>query len=327
MFETMRTLCAESIKQKVWALEDEFCVIDDDWEDAYGSAAALILELHKNPNSSASSGWETIRDEIAPMVKTLNYFSLPTILIIAFKMCKQLGDPRVRHVAADFLRGCLEIARAESARSPRHASLAGLLQGLYHVAEQHSDLESLADMLQLTIPCYIGLVNNHGSSESATALSLLSLYHVQLKSDELWLESTLSKILRLLKRAEAAKGEDHKATIEIMGLAIMVLQGIKQQGKKLAQLCCTMRIRMNRQLSRIPAGNPDRAYFLDRLLDGYHLEIRQAQEDGEDEYAATLEKEYRRLEVEHGKEKDGYAKILDLELKGLTSQLEGTSLS
>jgi hypothetical protein len=326
MFENMRALCVECIQQKqpnIWALEDEFCVLDDDWEDGYGSAAALIFELVENPESP--SGWETIRDDIAPMVKTLNYFSLPTILIIAFKMCKRLVDPRARRAVGDFLSGCLHIARAESLTSPRHVPLANILQGLNYVAQQHDDTEGLADMLQLIIPCYIQLVNNHGNSESATALSLLSFYHVQLESDELWLESTFGKLSRLLERAEAARGRDDKATIEIMGLAIMVLQKTKKE-KELKQLCSKMRLRISRRLSSMPRDHPDRMYFLDRLLDGYHLDIRLAQQDGEDEYAAELKREYERLEAENEKEKDGYGKILDLEVKKLTSQLEGTSL-
>ncbi|GAB1315919.1 hypothetical protein MFIFM68171_06129 [Madurella fahalii] len=326
LFENMCTLCVEGIQQKqanIWALEDEFRVFDDDWEDAYGSAAALILELANNPDSP--SGWDTLREDIAPMVKTLNYFSFPTILIIAFKMSNKLVDPKVRHTMGDFLSGCLGIARAESVTSSRHVALANLLEGLNHAAEQHDNIESLVKVI---ISCYIHLANNCDTSVKsggATALSLLSFYHVQLGFDEPWLEGTLDKIMKLLKRAEADRGEDDKATIEIMGLAIMVLQKTKQE-KTLQHMCAQMRLRINRQLDNLPRDDPDHRYFLDRLLDAHHLEFRLAQEDGADELAAALKNEYARLEAKHEKEKDGYGKVLDLEVKELTSKLDRTSM-
>ena len=331
MFDNMRSLCVESVQQTqpgIWSLGDDFCVADDDWEDAYGSAADLIDELAEKPDSTV--GWDTIRPAVTPMVETLNYFSLPTILIIAFKMCKRLVDPKVRRVVGDFLGGCLEIARAASQTSSRHVSLASILQGLSQIAQQQQqqqedDLDSLADILELTIPCYIQLVNNQGNSESATALSLLTFYHVQLGSDRLWLDSTLGKIMALLERAEAARGQEHKATIEIMGLAIMVLQRTEHD-KMLKQLASKMRLRTSNRLRELPRNHPDHLYFLHRLLDVYHLEIRLTKKDGDAEYVDELKREYERLQAEHQKEKDGYAKILDREVEGLASQLQGTSL-
>jgi hypothetical protein len=328
MLDNIRAICEASIAERrsdIWALDDEFRIIDDDWEGAYGSAAALVVELSKNPDSPA--GWETIRDEVAPMVRALNYFSLPTILIIAFRMCK-LENSRVRSkTAGDFLRGCCDLARAEAAASTRHAPLAKLLQGLYDVSQ--SDMDCLADMLELTIPCYIQLVNTYGTPESASALSLVAFYNVVLGSGPLWLESTLAKIQRLLKRAEAKKGEDDRATIEIMGLALFVLQQTDQV-KTLQRLSSQMRIRITRRMRRDFPDEQERMYFVNRLLDGIHLEIRLARDDDVDEdtkgLVADLEKQYRELQEEYGKEEDGYGKILELELEDVRAKLQGTSL-
>ncbi|KAM7195413.1 hypothetical protein V8F33_006754 [Rhypophila sp. PSN 637] len=327
--KNMRAICAESIKEKpngTWNLDDDFCVIDDDWEDAYGSAAALTLEACQDPESTAaSSPWETIRKDIAPMVKSLNYFSLPTILMITYLMCKKLGDPKVRHVPASFLDGCLQVSRAESEKSPRHVWLTSLLEGLYDFARQENNIVNLAEILNLTIPCYIQLVSDYGNREGATALPLLSFYHVQLGSDILWLESTLEKIMRLLSRVEASKGPYDKATIEILGLTIMVLQETKQD-KKLMLETAKMGRRAKRQLDELHDDHPDRKFYLDRLLDGYHLEMRAALETGQKEDAKVLKKDYEVIVRQEDKEKDGYAKILDLELDKLAGQLESTTL-
>ncbi|KAK0619111.1 hypothetical protein B0T14DRAFT_566003 [Immersiella caudata] len=136
----LKGICAPSASRisskgyDIWRLDDEFCVVDDDWEEGYGSAAALIFELVENPDSS--SGWETIREDIAPIVRMFNYFS--------------------------------------SAPKPP--------------------------------------------------------------------ETELEKALRTL--------------------------------------CSTMRLRTVNRLRDMPRDHPDRMYFLDRLLDGYHLDIRLAQQDG-----------------------------------------------
>ncbi|KAH6640276.1 hypothetical protein F5144DRAFT_559849 [Chaetomium tenue] len=327
MLDNIRAICEASIAERrsdIWALDDEFRIIDDDWENAYGSAAALVVELSKNPDSP--TGWETIRGEVAAMVRALNYFSLPTILIIAFRMCK-LENARVRSkTAGDFLRGCCDLARAEAAASARHAPLVKLLQGLYDVSQ--SDMDCLADMLELTIPFYIQLVNTYGMPESASALSLVAFYNVVLGSGPLWLESTLAKIQRLLKRAEAEKGEDDMATIEIMGLALFVLQQTDQV-KTLRRLSAQMRIRITRRMRRAFADEQERMYFVNRLLDGIHLEIRLARDDVDEDtkgLVADLEKEYRELQESYGKEEDSYGKILELELEDVRAKLQGTSL-
>ncbi|KAK0715199.1 hypothetical protein B0H67DRAFT_644979 [Lasiosphaeris hirsuta] len=304
MMENMRAICEASIAEPqgdIWALHDEFCVVDDDWEDAYGAAAALIMELSKDPASALE--WESIRDEVAPM------------------MCK-LEDTTVRKkTAGDFLRGCCDVARLEAAASTstpnRHAPLAKLLQDLYDVSQ--SDANRLNDMLELTIPCYIQLVNTYGRAESATALSLVAFYNVILGSGPLWLEGTLAKIQRLLKRAEAVKGENDKATIEIMGLAIFVLQQMDQT-RALQRLASQMRIRVERRVRRGGfRDDHERMYFVNRLLDGIHLEIRLAREDVDEQtpgLVADLERQYRELREDYGKEEDGYGKIPELELEG-----------
>lgn len=329
--KNMRVICAESILQRpdgTWNLDDDFCVVDDDWEDAYGSAGALILELFQNPSSpTAEHPWETIRDDVAPMVKTLNYFSVPTILMIAYLMCKKLHDPKVRHVPACFLGGCLQISRAaEAERSSRHVCLSRLLEGLYDFAQRDNNVESLAEVLNLTIPCYLQLVSDYGNKDGATALSLLAFYNVQMGSDNtLWLESTLEKIMHLLKRVEAARGQDDKATIEILGLGIMVLQETEQD-KRLMLEASKMSQRTKRQLNKLPDGHSDRKFYLDRLLDGYHLQMRLALDAGQDEYAKDIKGDYEARVREEDKERDGFAKILDLELEKVTCQLERTAL-
>lgn len=327
MFECIQTICIKSIQQEKWSLKDEFCVIDDDWEEAYGSAAALVLELSKNPQSS--SGWETIRDEMAPMVKELSYFSLPTILIIAFKMCDKLKDPANRRTAGDFLHGCQQLARDEAGRSDRHVPLAKLLEGLYTVSQR--DMETLTDLLKLIIPSCIHFVNDYANSESATALSLLSFYHVQLKSEPFWLDLTLEKLRQLAERAKAAKGVRDKATVEIMGLTIMVLQETDRD-VELRQASRRMRTRITQCLGADGDGLADNgitAYFLGRLLDVIHLEIRLTLKEDTDESVGIIKElveEYKTLEGKYGKEKDGYCKYLEIELEEVTSQMSRASL-
>ncbi|KAK4208322.1 hypothetical protein QBC37DRAFT_432186 [Rhypophila decipiens] len=326
----MRAICEESIKAKpngTWNLEDDLCVIDDDWQDAYGSAAELTLKLHHNPQSpEAAAPWETIRDEIAPMVQSLNYFSLPTILMIAYLMCTKLGDTKVTHVPASFLGGCLEVSRAESEISPRHVWLTNLLEGLYEFARRDNDVESLKEVLNLTIPCYVQLVSDCGNPDGATALSLLSFYHTQLGTGAFWLEKALEKIMRLLPRVEAAKGQDDRATLEVPGFAILVLSETNQP-KRLMLEANKMRQRTKRQLKKLPKDHPDRDYYLDRLLDGYHLQTRLALETpGQEEYAKELQGDYEARLKKEGKDKDNFAKNLDLELENVTSRLESTTL-
>jgi len=260
LFDKIRVICLESIQDKHWKLDDEFAVVDDDWEDAYGNAAELVWTLKKHPDSKTRV--DTIRDDIAPMVQELNYFSLPTILIIAFKMCNELKDlPPVRNTAAEFLVGCLEMARTESVRSDRHKPLSDLFQHI--CSDLKSDMESLTDLLEIIIPCYIHLANDYANSESATALSLLTFYHIQVKRrDQSGLELTLEKILRILERAEKQKGKDDKATIEILGLALMVLQAIEGQNEKMNIYCETsMQFRSFHSLSGPCLENKDECLF------------------------------------------------------------------
>lgn len=325
----LRAICVESMKQSrpgLWDLSDEFCVKDDDWEDAYGSAAALTVELSQNPDSSAADhSWDTIQDDITPMIQTLNYFSVPTTLMIAHLMCKKLENAKVRHVPACFLEGCLGVSRAESERSSRHVWLTRLLEGLYNFTQRDNDVGVLAEILSLTITCYIQLVTDYDDRDGATGLSLLSFYHVQLGSDIFWLTKTLERITSLLEWVEAAKGQDDKATIEILGLAIMVLQETGQDGN-LRFECLKMRKRCERQLRKLPDGHPDRKFYLDRLLDGYHLETRLALDMGDQSLANQLKEEYEELERNEEKKKDGFARILDLEIEKMTSRLDETGL-
>jgi hypothetical protein len=70
-------------------------------------------------------------------------------------------------------------------------------------------------------------------------------------------------------------------------------------------------------------------YFVNRLLDGIHLEIRLARDDVDEDtkgLVADLEKQYRELQEDYGKEEDGYGKILELELEDVRAKLQGTSL-
>ncbi|KAM7194454.1 hypothetical protein V8F20_007980 [Naviculisporaceae sp. PSN 640] len=309
-----------------WDLRDKFRVVDDDWEDAYGSAAALILELFHNPDSpSAASPWEKIHDDLAPMVQSLNYFSVPTLFMIAYMMCTKLKDARVRHVPACFIGGCLHVSRVESEKgSIRHGWLTKIMEGLYSFTQRGNNNKDLLQLLSFIIPCYMQLVRDYDDSDGATALSLVSFYHVRIGSGGISLESTLNKITSLLKEVDD-KEPDGKASIEIRGLAIMVLQEMDQD-RRLMLETSKMRKLCLKQLKRPSESDPERKFYLDRLLDGYHLEIRVALKMGDYKHAQELKEEYEELVRSEDKAKDGFAKILEIEIEEMTSRLEGAAL-
>ena len=87
--------------------------------------------------------------------------------------------------------------------------------------------------------------------------------------------------------------------------------------------------RVDRRLRNHPEDDSQlRRFYLDKLLDVFHLKARLALQDGGDiRHAQERVEEYRTLVEEHGKKQDGYGKILETELEEVMNQLKEVSIS
>lgn len=332
IIEGVRAICESSIHEKAWALDDHFRVIEDEWDDALGDILFFIkYKLAKDTRL----GLEEIRGDLAPVVEKLGFFSLPTVLTLAFYMCEELKHTDlIRNTVGQFLLECEELSEQHVANSPRHRSLTKVLHHAYSISQD--DPDSLESLLDIAFSVYIGHVsvyvvsesNRYAFSESATVLSLISLYHVYVNIDPRCVDITLQKLEHLLELSDKDNGRESDVTLEILGLVIFVLQRTNRDDKLLG--CC---FSMLTRLETRRMHSPDlqlRDRLLEHLVDTKHvLASLNAKKGtrGSDCDAVSLMEEYKAIQETSNVPRDGFSKILDEQLEEVRSRLEKARLS
>ncbi|KAJ9156723.1 hypothetical protein NKR23_g1128 [Pleurostoma richardsiae] len=226
MIEGVRIICESNLQGThgvKWVVDDQYQVLEDEWDDAFGNIVWFIKQRTKNATepSTATPEIDSIHDDIKPVVDALGLFSLPIILALVFRMCDELkeGD-LIDETLREFLLKCQKLS--EKAATPRHEPFTKMLKHAYSVSQ--GDRDSLQRLIEVTFSFYIGVVSTYGAAESTTVLSLISFYLVYVNPEPGRLKATFGKLERLLGRSEKDNGEDDDATLEILRLILFILQ-------------------------------------------------------------------------------------------------------
>ena len=323
MKEGVDSLCTGHLRSDTewgWSLGDDFRVVEDEWDDAWGDTAEFIDKLLKG---SGASSIDDLNGVLKPMVETLGLFSLPAIFALVVRMCRKLQNVGlVRQTVGAFLLKCQKIA--ENMHSDRHSALIKVLKHTYSISQQ--DTESLASLVEVVFSIYIGFVNTFAKSESATALSLVSFYLVYVNPESWRLEVTLEKLYRLLDRSEEINGREDDATLDILGLAIFILQKTDKK-VDLANNCNSMKNRIDKR--RPTPDAPLEGKLLNRYLDATAA-LANLSKDGSsraDRNAMDYMEQYKQIQEQNQAKQDAYGKVLDEQFEEMKKRFETTSLS
>ena len=310
-----------------WAYDNQYGTFEDEWDGPFGEVMHFILQVGKSAKRAETSPdlpkLESIRGQLKVVVEALGFFSLPTILTFIFRMDTETKDTPVSSQAvAEIILECQNLS--ESVKTPRHEPLTRLLK---HVHFSHEEApEGLQHLIKYTIERYITRVYMYSEVESTTFLSLLSFYLVYVNSDDKpLLRKTLIKIERHLKQSEKENGRLSDTTLEILRLAVFILQKMDDKDALWAYSHdIKERIDERRESSD---GRMD-GKLLDDYLDVTHLLANLNKEMGSDigdRRAMKFMKEYKSAEL-CKTSNDGYDKILEDQMEELKAKMEASSI-
>jgi hypothetical protein len=331
MIEAVEEICEKNLgKHSYWKLQEEYLVVENEWDEAIGSTLHCIQQILKMAEGNQVDGqMPEVRDlhsYIRPMIQEFGFFTLPTLLTLASRMCVKLKPwPNImQETVAAFLALCRSFV--DPPASLRHEPLARFLDQASHIC--HEDPDSLECLFEFVYSFYIGRVNMSAAGETGTALSLVSLWVIYLKPESHFLEATLAKLQTLIDRCEASRGPQSDETLDLLGLAIYILQ-MTDKTEQLRIRCKLMIDRARDRLGKPGLEETTRQDLSEKILDTLHVLAKLTAKGGDrtaEEVALDLYREYFN-EAEHaGLGKDSMAKIAEMDMEDLRKKLESTGL-
>jgi hypothetical protein len=324
VFGGTRDICDTNVRDK-WCLDDVYHTKEDEWDDTFGQVLCFIEgTVAAKTSSKALPQVTTLREYIKPMVEALGFFSYPTILTLAFRMCSRLkAQGLVKRTVGDFLLECQKCS--EEAGSSRHTPLTRVLQHAYSFSQR--DPDAFDQLIVLALSQYLDQVRRHADPESVTALSLESLYLVYVKTEDDRLQKALESLGELLDKSERDNGSGDDATLDILALTIFMLQRTDNE-LELVKQCVDMigRIERRHGSAEGPMEDKLRGYYLDSFHVLAKLEQKTHTAKANRVAVRHMEK-YMDILERCNREQDGYDKILEDRLNEVQERLGAASLT
>jgi uncharacterized protein YqeY len=338
MIKAVEAICDQNlanISDNGWQLREDYLVEENEWDDAMCETQLFIEKLlgqSQNPATAAEKDipqMDDLDEFLAPMVQEFGFFTLPTILTLASRMCVKLkADPGLMQLTvSNFLNKCR--AFAGPPLSARHEPLN---QFLFHARQIcNDDPESLEGLFEFIYSSYIGRVHISPAAHKATALSLVALWVVYLNPKYYHLEETLIQLEDLLYRCERDTGLSSEETLDLLGLRIMILQKIPEKTEQLRVSCMSVikRALARRKESQRPLDERTNQDLTEKILDSFHVLAKLTAKGGDrmaleaalDQYVDYMN------EAEESGMKDAMKQVAEMDMEALRKQLEGTTIS